>query len=122
MERWKPLFELYEISDLGNIRRKSDGKKLKTENPDFLGYCHICLKKDGVYVSKTVHRLVAESFIENPKRKREVHHINGIKTDNRAENLEWVDRKEHAVKDKERRNGKPTKHRENFLARKNMSF
>ena len=43
-----------------------------------------------------VHRLVAEYFIENFSAEKEVHHINGNKTDNRIENLQLTNRSEHA--------------------------
>lgn len=53
------------------------------------GYMRCLLVKDNVRKNIGVHRLVALAFIPNPDNKKTVNHINGIKTDNRVENLEW---------------------------------
>ena len=55
------------------------------------GYLQVCLTLDGKKVTKRVHRLVAESFIPNPKGLPQVNHIDGDKTNNDISNLEWCD-------------------------------
>lgn len=54
------------------------------------GYFQIGLYKNNVRYFIGVHRLVAEAFIPNPNNKTCINHKNGIRTDNRVENLEWV--------------------------------
>lgn len=65
------------------------------------GYLIAALTVDGLTIRKTVHRLVAKTFIPNPENKPCVNHKNGIKSDNRKINLEWATYKEntnHAYK------------------------
>lgn len=53
------------------------------------GYTTVNLSKDSGYRTRRVHQLVAQAFIPNPHDLPQLNHINGIKTDNRKENLEW---------------------------------
>ncbi|CNL44451.1 NUMOD4 motif [Yersinia enterocolitica] len=59
------------------------------------GYNYVILSKNNIQVNRVVHRLVAKAFLDNPKDKVDVNHLNGIKTDNRIENLEWATRSEN---------------------------
>jgi hypothetical protein len=54
------------------------------------GYPTISLMRAGVRKKYTVHRLVAAAFCEGHAEGLTVNHINGVKADNRAVNLEWV--------------------------------
>ncbi len=61
------------------------------------GYLYVTLSKDNEAKTSTVHRLVAKTFIPNPKNKPQINHKNGIKSDNRVQNLEWVTNQENQI-------------------------
>ena len=108
MEIWKEIkgYEgLYEVSSEGRVRSLDKwvkgkvlylkkGKVLKESYSD--GYPQVVLTKDERRKSYKVHRLVAESFIDNPNNLPCIDHINTIRTDNRIDNLRWVSYKENS--------------------------
>lgn len=60
-------------------------------SPNKKGYVRVGIVINGVVKSMALHRIVAETFLGLPENNlSEINHINGIKTDNRLENLEWV--------------------------------
>lgn len=76
-------------------------EKILKQIKEWTGYYHVNLYNNSIRRTHKVHRLVLTSFCSNPENKAEVNHKNGIKTDNRLENLEWVTRNEnqkHAFK------------------------
>ena len=79
-----------EFNDRGTLKRRT----LKN-SVDGYGYSRICMRVDGKRHFIRTHRLVAECFLGNPLNKETVNHINGVKTDNRVENLEWATCKEN---------------------------
>lgn len=103
-ELWKPLLEYkgIEVSSIGRIRKaanKSRKERILTEFPkDRDGYYRCSVQRlDGTWTSQPVYRLVAKAFIPRTKNRDIVNHIDGNRTNNRIENLEWVTPKENVI-------------------------
>lgn len=91
----KDFEDKYMVSNHGYIVNIINGRKLKN-TLCYKGYVRIGLINDkGKQVKKYLHQLLAVAFIPNPLKKKYVNHINGIKHDNRIENLEWCTAKEN---------------------------
>lgn len=107
MENWKPVIgyeDLYMVSDNGNVMslnyNHTKKPKLLTIKNHHTGYKFVMLCRNGKNANKTIHRLVAEAFIQNPQKLPIVNHKDGDKSNNSVKNLEWVtasENKRHSI-------------------------
>lgn len=102
-EIWKAISDFegyYEVSNKGRIRSVErtvkSGRGYRKVPSTILnpalgqwGYEQVCLRKNGKSYTKRVNRIVAQVFIPNPNNYPQVNHIDGVKTNNCVENLEW---------------------------------
>lgn len=96
-EVWKAVcgYEgIYEVSSFGRVKTCKTGM-IRKQNA-VKGYYLVGLSKNGVKKRISVHRLVATAFIANPEGKREVNHLDEIKTNNHISNLSWATPKENS--------------------------
>lgn len=134
-EIWKdvPEYEgLYMVSNLGRVMSLHCTSKAAKESgvPDrrimknvmsSSGYYHVMLSKNGNKIAWSNHVLVARAFIPNPENKPSVNHIDGNRTNNAVDNLEWATYKEnqqHAIRTGLRDPHKPHKPHKPYIMHK----
>ena len=88
MEIWKThkVYNSIQVSNLGNVRNALTFE-IKKQHISDTGYYKCNAKGSNGWKTLRVNRLIADMFCENPNNLPFVDHINGIKTDNKAENL-----------------------------------
>lgn len=104
-EEWRTIdgFPSYAVSNIGNIKRTAPGLgtfpgRMRSLRPGRCGYASVRLTNGARKDTMLVHRIVAVAFVPRGRPDQfEVNHKNGIKTDNRAENLEWCSRSENVA-------------------------
>lgn len=98
-EIWASIIEYpgYQFSTYGRVKCKDGSiKKIFVGGKERV-YFTVKMYVKGVSISKYLHRLIAETFIENTFYKKEVNHKDCNKSNNNVENLEWCTREENMV-------------------------
>lgn len=96
-EIWKPVSEApnYEVSNFGRVKNAKYDRLLTPSNKK--GYRKVGLRVDGHSITRSVHQLVAQVFVEGFHALVEVNHKDGNKANNHFTNLEWTTHSENMI-------------------------
>lgn len=96
---WDKKYEISDFGDVFSLDYNHTGKRKELRQyPDEDGYRYVVLVHNRKRTKLVVHRAVAKLFLPlKPSIKHQVNHINGIRYDNRIENLEWVTSQENTI-------------------------
>jgi hypothetical protein len=104
LEEWKQIndYPNYSISSFGVIR--NDKNLIMKLNQTKAGYLKIKLCNKGIEKNFRHHQLMGQHFIPNPENYSQIDHINGIRNDNRLENLRWGNQSQNSRNKKKKTN------------------
>lgn len=85
---FKTIYNQYQVNEEGVVLGR--GNKAIKPHDNGRGYLIVGIRMNGRSTSKSVHRLVAEAFLDNPNNYSDVNHIDCDRRNNRVENLEWM--------------------------------
>ena len=106
IEGWEGL---YQVSNFGEVRRLYKDPRSRPfrilKQAKSNGYCQVSLSRNGIYSSHYVHRLVAIAFVDGDQ-SLSVDHIDANKTNNNADNLQWLTNADNARRSWPRANGR----------------
>lgn len=101
METWKSIigYPNYEVSSIGTVRSLRYGGRILKACPSNFGYLYVNLIHNKKVKSTAVHKLVMIHFGESQKNQDDiVDHIDGDKTNNRVDNLQWISIRDNTLK------------------------
>ena len=82
-------YPCYDVSNFGLVRNRKTGRLLKPA-VNGAGYLHVVLRKKNKSYTQRIHRLVCETFIDNPNNYKCVDHIDRCRINNHVSNLRWA--------------------------------